>query len=39
MIAEFELTRFILEFVAVKKPRENCEKTVKVEQVGKLLSP
>jgi hypothetical protein len=29
MIAEFELTGFILEFLAVRKPRENCEKTVK----------
>jgi hypothetical protein len=29
MIAEFELARFILGFVAVRKPRKNCEKTVK----------
>jgi hypothetical protein len=30
MIAEFELTSFILEFIAVRKPRENCEKTVRM---------
>jgi hypothetical protein len=29
MIAEFELTRSILESIAVRKPRENCEKSVK----------
>jgi hypothetical protein len=29
MIAEFELTEFILGFVAVRKPREDCEKAVK----------
>jgi hypothetical protein len=29
MIAELELTGLILKMVAVKKPRGNCEKTVK----------
>jgi hypothetical protein len=29
MIAEFEVTRWILEVVAVRKPRETCEKAVK----------
>jgi hypothetical protein len=29
IIAEFELTEFILGFVAVSKPREDCEKAVK----------
>jgi hypothetical protein len=29
MIAEFELTGWILDFAAVRKPRGTCEKTVK----------
>jgi hypothetical protein len=32
MIAEFELTKLILKFVAVRKPREDCEKTVNPEK-------